>query len=105
MENESYENGLFLLALGFATFLILHFYIRLRVYGLYRKLMENRVDLKAEQLFSKQKMQAEVLPLYPHLSKEISAFQRHFLFSVKLGIGLVVLIMVWGGYLMVASRH
>jgi hypothetical protein len=105
MENASFENGLLLLALTFAAFLVLHFYLRLKVYGLYKKLMENQVDLKAEQLFSKKKMSQEVLPQYPHLSKEISTFQNHFLFSIKLGIGLVVLVIAFGGFLMISSRQ
>lgn len=101
---NAFEHGIILLAICFAAFLIIHFYVRLKVYKRYKVLIDNKVDLRSEHLFSKIKLKRDIIPRYPHLEKEILSFQQHFMFSLKLGTGLVVLIIILGSYLLFWSR-
>lgn len=105
MEIEGFEKGIILLAICFAAFLVIHFYIRLKVYKRYRVLMDNEVNLNPEHLFSRSKLRRDIIPSYPHLEKEIISFQQHFMFSIKLGSVLVVLIIILGLYLLFWTRN
>lgn len=105
MGKDVFDNGIIILAICFAALLVIHFYVRMKVYKRYKVLMNNEVNLNSQHLFSKIKLKRDIIPQYPHLEKEILSFQQHFIFSIKLGTGLVVLIIILGFYLLFWSRN
>lgn len=89
-----------LIAALFVALLFLNFYFRIKVFKLYKKLVENRVEFGAAHLFNKQKLEAEIIPRYPSMQTEIRTFYSHIQYSVKLATGLIILITALGAILM-----
>jgi len=54
----------------------------------------------ATDIFSKKKVEEEIIPRYPHLKEEITTFSNHLQFSIKAGTGLLALITAIGGIMM-----
>lgn len=84
----------------FVAMLFLNLYFRMKVLRSYRVLVQNRVEFEARHVFNKQKMEAEVLPQYPHLQEEIMAFASHLQYSIRMATVLIALITLFGGILM-----
>ncbi|MCB0579708.1 MAG: hypothetical protein KDD10_10420 [Phaeodactylibacter sp.] len=84
----------------FVAMLFLNVYFRVRVLRTYRKLVENRVEFGAAHLFNREKMEEEILPLYPHMRKEIEAFTSHMRYSIRMATVLIALITLFGAILM-----
>jgi hypothetical protein len=84
----------------FVVLLIVNFYFRVKVFGLYKILIQNRIEIKTTELLNSQKLKAEVVPKYPKFEKEILAFSKHIRYSVNIAILLIVLITLFGGVLM-----
>ncbi len=84
----------------FAAMLLLNLYFRLKVYSVYKVLVKNEVEFEAAHLFDKSKMENEIYPKYPSMTKEIKTFYRHFHYSLKMASVLVTLITILGGVLM-----
>lgn len=89
-----------IIAALFVALLFLNFYFRIKVFKLYKKLVENRVEFGAAHLFNKQKLETEIIPRYPNMQTEIRTFCSHIQYSVKLATGLIVLITALGAILM-----
>ncbi|MEM0991936.1 MAG: hypothetical protein AAF847_02325 [Bacteroidota bacterium] len=95
------ENILIVLVLGlFAAMLFLNFYFRVKVLKTYKKLVQNGVEFNVKHFLSKEKMEQEIYPRYPHMRKEIDIFVRHIQYSVKMATVLTTLITILGGILM-----
>lgn len=84
----------------FIAMLFLNIYFRVKVLKTYKKLVQNRVEFKARDLFNKQKMEAEVYPKYPHMVEDIKTFSRHINYSIKMATVLIALITAFGAILM-----
>lgn len=91
-----------MIAALFVALMFLNFYFRIKVFKLYRKLVENRVEFGAAHLFNRDKLEAEIIPRYPGMQHEIRTFCSHILYSVKLATGLIILITALGALLMFA---
>lgn len=84
----------------FIAMLFLNIYFRVKVLKTYKKLVQNRVEFKARDLFNKQKMETEVYPKYPHMREDIETFSRHINYSIKMATVLIALITAFGAILM-----
>lgn len=84
----------------FLAMLFLNLYFRVKVLRTYRKLVENRVEFGAAHLFNREKMEAEVMPLYPHMREEIETFVNHMRYSIRMATVLIALITLFGAILM-----
>ncbi|NBC07667.1 MAG: hypothetical protein GVY26_10785 [Bacteroidetes bacterium] len=84
----------------FLAMLFLNLYFRMKVLRSYRKLVQNRVEFGAAHLFNKEKMEAEVMPKYPHMREEIETFTSHIRYSMKMATVLIALITLFGAILM-----
>jgi nitrate/nitrite-specific signal transduction histidine kinase len=83
----------------FAAILFLNVYFRVKVFKVYKNLVQNRVQFNALDTFNKEKM-AEVKKQYPNNAKDIDTFVSHIQFSTKMASLLVLLITIFGGILM-----
>ena len=84
----------------FVAMLFLNLYFRMKVLRTYRKLVQNRVEFGAAHLFNREKMEAEVMPLYPHMREEIETFVNHMRYSIRMATVLIALITLFGAILM-----
>jgi len=84
----------------FVAMLFLNLYFRVKVLRSYRKLLKNRVEFGAAHLFDKNKMEAEVMPRYPHMREEIETFTSHIRYSMRMATVLLALITLFGAILM-----
>lgn len=93
----------FLIALVWALFaamLFLNLYFRIRVFKVYKTLVQNKVKFGASHVFNRQKMETEILPKYPHMKTEIETFVRHLRYSIRMATVLAALITLFGAILM-----
>lgn len=93
----------FLIALVWALFaamLFLNLYFRIRVFKVYKTLVQNKVEFGASHVFNRQKMETEILPKYPHMKTEIETFVRHLRYSIRMATVLAALITLFGAILM-----
>lgn len=84
----------------FVAMLFVNVYFRVKVLKTYKKLVQNRVEFGAAHIFSKEKMEEEVIPRYPHMREEIETFVRHMRYSIRMASVLIALITLFGGILM-----
>lgn len=84
----------------FVAMLFLNLYFRVKVLRTYRKLAENRVEFGAAHLFNREKMEKEIIPLYPHMRREIEDFVNHMRYSIRMATVLIALITLFGAILM-----
>lgn len=80
--------------------LFVNVYFRVRVFKVYKILVENRVEFGAAHIFNSEKMEQEVYPKYPDQKENISIFVRHMRYSIKMATVLIVLITLFGAILM-----
>jgi hypothetical protein len=83
----------------FAAVLFLNVYFRVKVFKVYKKLVQNRVQFDALDTFNKEKMN-EVKKRYPQNATDVDTFVSHIQYSTKLASVLVALITIFGGILM-----
>ena len=85
------------LAIGFfAALFFLNFYFRAKIMKIYKKLINNRIEFDISHIFSKSKMEAEILPRYPAFRDDILSFSGHIKKSLAIAAILVVMITVIG---------
>ena len=85
----------------FASLFFLNvFYIRVKAFKYYRRLVNARVEFGTAHVFNKQKMATEILPKYPDNKEDIEAFVNHIHKSININTGLIVLITIFGAILM-----
>jgi hypothetical protein len=84
----------------FLAMLFVNVYFRAKVMKTYGFLVRNRVQFGAEHVFSRQKLEAEILPRYPQFRNEIETFIRHIRYTIKMATVLIALITAFGAVLM-----
>jgi len=84
----------------FIAMLFLNVYFRVRVFKVYKILVENRVEFGASHIFDKEKMEKEIYPKYPAHREHIDIFVRHMRYSIKMATVLIALITLFGAVLM-----
>lgn len=84
----------------FTAMLFVNIYFRAKVLKVYGILVKNRVEFGAAHIFSRAKLEAEILPRYPQFRREIETFIRHMRYSIRMATVLIVLITLFGAVLM-----
>jgi multisubunit Na+/H+ antiporter MnhB subunit len=84
----------------FGAVLFLNIYFRVKVFKVYKKLVQGRVEFGAAHIFNAQKMETEILPRYPNYRTEILTFVSHLRYSMRLASVLITLITIFGAILM-----
>jgi len=84
----------------FLALLFLNSYFRVKVMKAYRQLVKAEVDFTAKQIFSKERIESELVPLYPAQADQIRTFSRYLISSIRMGTVLLALITLFGGILM-----
>ena len=84
----------------FVALLFVNIYFRVKVYKSYRRLRNQDVDMQAEHIFSRSKLEEDILPKYPEQREDILQFANHLRYSVRIAVLLIVLITIFGGILM-----
>ena len=80
--------------------LFLNVYFRVKVFKVYKRLVDNRVEFGAAHLFNDEKMQQEVLSVYPEHEADIRTFVNYMRYSIKMATVLIFLITMLGALLM-----
>jgi uncharacterized membrane protein YraQ (UPF0718 family) len=84
----------------FVAMLFLNVYFRVRVFKVYKELVQNRVEFGAAHIFNREKMEREIFPKYPSQKENIEVFVRHMRYSNKMATVLTTLITLFGAILM-----
>ncbi|WP_353482026.1 hypothetical protein [Haliscomenobacter sp.] len=84
----------------FAAMLFLNVYFRVKVFKVYKVLVQNRVEFGAAHIFNKQKMEDEIISRYPHMREPILSFVNHMQYSIRMATVLTALITLFGAILM-----
>ncbi len=84
----------------FAAMLFLNVYFRVKVFKAYKVLVQNQVEFNARHVFSKNKMEEEIIPKYPTQAADIRLFASHMRYSIRMATVLSVLITLFGAILM-----
>lgn len=84
----------------FVAMLFLNVYFRVKVFKVYKVLVQNQVEFDASHFFDKEKMEKEVISKYPEQRVEIETFVRHMRYSISMATVLIALITLFGGILM-----
>lgn len=84
----------------FVAMLFLNVYFRVKVFKVYKVLVQNKVQFDASHFFSPEKMEKEVIPKHPNQRVEIELFVRHMRYSIKMATVLIALITLFGAILM-----
>ena len=84
----------------FVAMLFVNIYFRAKVLRAYGILERNKVEFGAAHLFNRKKMEAEILPRYPNLQKEILTFVDYIHKSIRMASVLIALITAFGAILM-----
>ena len=84
----------------FLAMLFLNVYFRVKVFKVYKELIQNEVEFGAKHLFNREKMEAEIFPKYPEQRENIETFVRHIQYSIRMATVLIALITLFGAILM-----
>ncbi len=84
----------------FVGVLFVNIFFRVRVFKIYKRLVQNKVDFGSVHFFNTKRMEEEILPKYPEHREDILEFVRNIKFSLRLGVMLIGLITIFGGILM-----
>jgi len=84
----------------FIAVLFLNIYFRVKVFKVYKKLVQAEVQFDAKDVFNMQRIENEVIPKYPENADDIRTFMNHIRYSVRLASVLILLITLFGGVLM-----
>ncbi len=91
---------LFVIIALFCGVLFLNVYFRVKVFRLYKTLVQNRVEFSPIHFINREKLEAEILPKYPEQKENILQFIAHIRFSVSLASVLTFLITAFAAVLM-----
>jgi ABC-type glycerol-3-phosphate transport system permease component len=80
----------------FLSLLFLNLYFRIKVFKVYKVLVQNRIEFNSSHIFNKDKMEKEVLSRYPKFTSEILSFTGHIKKSILIAVILVLLITIMG---------
>jgi len=84
----------------FVAMLVVNLYFRAKVLRAYRVLVRARVDFTPGQIFSKERVEEEVIPAYPEQADAIRNFSNYLRRSISMTTVLMALITAFGGILM-----
>ena len=84
----------------FIAMLFLNIYFRVKVFKVYKVLIQNRVEFGAAHIFNDEKMAKEVFPRHPNQVENIKIFVNHIRYSIKMATVLTTLITLFGAILM-----
>ncbi len=84
----------------FVAMLFLNVYFRVKVFKVYKILIQNRVEFSAKHLFNSALMEKEVIPRHPNQAEDIRTFTRHMKYSINMATVLIALITLFGAILM-----
>jgi hypothetical protein len=84
----------------FAAMLFLNVYFRIKVFKAYKILVQNKIEFGAVHIFSKKRLESEILPRYPNFTKEIVTFVHHIRYSMRMASVLTALITAFAAILM-----
>lgn len=84
----------------FVAMLFVNLYFRAKVLKVYGVLVRNKVQFGAAHIFSREKLEKEILPRYPQFKSEIESFILHMRFSIQMASLLIALITAFGAILM-----
>jgi hypothetical protein len=84
----------------FVMMLGVNLYFRAKVLRAYRKLVQAEVDFTPGQIFSKLRVEDEIIPQYPDSAEAIRDFSNYLQRSIKMTTVLMALITAFGGILM-----
>ncbi|MCI5080761.1 MAG: hypothetical protein MRY78_03665 [Saprospiraceae bacterium] len=84
----------------FGAMLFLNVYFRVKVFKVYKVLVQNEVEFGAAHIFNPQKMEEEIIPRYPQFEQEIRTFVSHMKYSIQMATVLIALITLFGAILM-----
>jgi hypothetical protein len=84
----------------FVAMLFLNVYFRVRVFKVYKILVQNEVEFGVKHIFNKEKMQTDIIPKYPNQKENIELFVRHMQYSIQMASVLIALITLFGAILM-----
>jgi hypothetical protein len=84
----------------FVAMLFLNIYFRVKVFKAYKVLVQNKIEFEAVHIFSKKRLESEILPKYPKFGKEIVTFVHHIRYSMRMASILIFLITAFGAILM-----
>jgi len=84
----------------FIAMLFLNVYFRVKVFKVYKVLVENKVQFDASHFFDKEKMENEVIAKYPQHRGDIEIFVKNMRHSIRMATVLIALITLFGGILM-----
>lgn len=87
---------IFLIIGIFLALLFLNIYFRVKVLKVYKVLVQNKIEFDSSHIFSKEKMQNQIINKYPGYSNEILSFTGHIKKSLIIAMILVILITVMG---------
>lgn len=90
------SNPWLVLALAFVLILVLNLVIRLKVLGLYKRLINHRVDFEPVHFFNPKKLKEEILPKYPEHKSDIIKFVGLVRFSMTMASIIILLIIIFG---------
>lgn len=85
---------------GFAGIFAVAVYFRIKVFRAYGVLVRNRVQFDKSHIFSRQKLEAEILPKYPAQRKEIESFVFGIRLSMSLASVLITVVSICAAILM-----
>ena len=78
-----YGTLIFIVVASFLALLVLNIYFRVKVMGVYKRLVSNRVDFEVKQLLDKKRLEAEVVPKYPKHKEDILEFAMYITPAVR----------------------
>lgn len=80
----------------FLALLFLNIYFRVKVFKVYKKLVQNKIEFDSSHIFNTLKMEKEVLSKYPTFRNDILSFSGHIKKSLSIAVILVLLITIMG---------
>lgn len=76
--------------------IFINVYFRVKVWKLYKKVEENRIQLGAGHIFNKSRREAELYPRYERYRELIESFCGSIVYSIKVAIFILLSILVIG---------
>ena len=94
-------NFLFILIVAaFIAMLFINIFFRVKIFKVYKYLVQNRVQFDSSHFFNRKKLDEEVLSKFPQHQKEIESFIGLIHKSVHLASVLIFIIVAFGLLLM-----
>jgi hypothetical protein len=94
-------NFLFILIIAaFIAMLFVNIFFRVKIFKVYKYLVQNRVQFDSSHFFNRKKLQEEIISKFPQHQKEIESFIGLIHQSVQLASVLIIIIIAFGFLLM-----